>query len=155
MTLKNTMIARIRLIRNVIAGILSLCVFMASSLPVYSMTEEEMLLSKVNEERKIEGLGTLSMDPDLSIAAKIRAEESSKSFSHTRPDGSDCFTVSKDVNGENLAKICSYDSICTAIAMWKNSPSHKENMLWPTSTKTGIAIYKAEDGTVYIAEEFN
>ena len=51
------------------------------------------VLNLVNEERAKVGVAPLSLADDLQAAANIRAREIVQSFSHTRPDGSDCFTV--------------------------------------------------------------
>ena len=54
-------------------------------------------------------LGTLILDYDLCKAAQIRANEIVSKFSHTRPNGSSCFTVLEDCSisysscGENIA----------------------------------------------------
>lgn len=49
------------------------------------------------------GLRPLAYDADLEKAAMQRAAEIAISFSHTRPNGSDCFSVSSKVSGENIA----------------------------------------------------
>ena len=41
-------------------------------------------------------LGPLAWDTALEETAKIRAKELSQSFSHTRPDGNNCFTIFPD-----------------------------------------------------------
>ena len=47
----------------------------------------------VNEERAAYGLAPLKVSPELSAAAEVRANEIVRQFSHTRPDGSSCFTA--------------------------------------------------------------
>ncbi|MDO4531648.1 MAG: CAP domain-containing protein, partial [Bacillota bacterium] len=51
------------------------------------------VLDLVNQERAAANLAPLMLNPRLCEAAQLRAEESVKSFSHTRPDGSLCFSV--------------------------------------------------------------
>ena len=51
------------------------------------------VLNLVNAERAKVGAAPLRLADDLQAAANIRAREIVQSFSHTRPDGSDCFTV--------------------------------------------------------------
>ncbi len=51
------------------------------------------VLTLVNEQRSQAGLGALSWDSNLASAANVRAKEIVSSFSHTRPDGSACFTA--------------------------------------------------------------
>ena len=57
-------------------------------------TDEETVLTFVNEERVSNGLEPLSIDSDLQRAAQVRANEASVSYSHQRPDGSEYYTVS-------------------------------------------------------------
>ena len=46
-----------------------------------------------NNYRSLVGVSSLTLDSSLVEAASIRAKELSDSFSHTRPNGSSCFTV--------------------------------------------------------------
>ena len=75
------------------------------------------------------------------------------SFSHTRPNGSSWYTVnSKIMGGENLAY--GYYDANSAVNAWMDSPTHRENILWPEFTKVAISVYAADDGTYYWAQEF-
>lgn len=107
---------------------------------------------KLNQERKAIGLPELVWDDELAEAAEIRAEEIAVVFSHTRPDGSEWWTTNeKAVYGENLAK--GYQSAEEVMKAWMASPEHKDNILYPSYKKIGIAVYKA-DGKWYWAQEF-
>ncbi len=64
----------------------------------YQMTFQ--VLSLVNEERKKQGLSPVNMDAGLLQSAMKRAEELSLLFSHTRPDGTSCFSVNQDMVAE-------------------------------------------------------
>ena len=77
---------------------------------------------------------------------KIR-KEISKNFSHTRPDGSSCFTVSKQLHGENIAK--GYTSVDSVVEGWMNSPGHRENILRKDFKRTVIGYYKDSSGTYW------
>lgn len=106
----------------------------------------------MNAQRAQAGLGALFWDSDLENAAAIRAFECSESFSHTRPDGSDWYTVNAQImHGENLAY--GYNSADSVMTAWLNSPTHKENIMYPSFTKCAIAIYKS-GSTYYFAQEF-
>ena len=64
------------------------------------------VLKLVNKERAAQGKNELKMDKDLMEAAMVRSAEIVADFSHTRPDGTSCFTaVTKSVGweGENIA----------------------------------------------------
>ncbi len=118
-------------------------------------TEEEVLLQLVNEQRQANGLKPLSIDSELMQASQIRAEEASVKYSHERPDGSSCFTVSNKAYGENLAKANAYNTLNEVVEAWMLSEVHKDNILYASSDKTGVGICKLADGTFYVAELFN
>ena len=97
-------------------------------------------------------------DATLAKAAAIRAKELAKSFSHTRPDGRNCFTVFTDLGiatsyrGENVA----YASLCspeTIIGGWMGSDGHKKNILDPRFTRIGVGYYESA-GLGYWAQLF-
>ena len=106
----------------------------------------------INEYREDNGLKPLEWDNNLESVANIRAVESSELFSHTRPDGSQWYTVnSKIQGGENLAY--GFDDGQSAVKAWQDSPTHNDNMLYYEFSKTAIGIYKS-DGVYYWAQEF-
>lgn len=111
------------------------------------------VLDSINIQRTASGLKPLKWDNKLENCAKKRAIESATSFSHTRPNGKPWYTVnSKIMGGENLAY--GYSTAKDVMAAWMNSPTHKENILWPEFTKIGISIYLGPDGVYYWAQEF-
>lgn len=138
-----------------LTGIILMLGLMLTGCKTMAATNEEQVLYLVNEERVSNGLQPLTIDSDLTLAAKIRAEEASRCYSHTRPDGTSCFTVSDKANSENLAKAYSYNTLSEVVDAWMNSQGHKENILWTASTTTGIGICKMADGSYYVAELFN
>ena len=93
-------------------------------------------------------LGTLTLDADLCRAAQIRAGEIVESFSHTRPDRRDCFSVLDDLSisrnsaGENIA--AGNAGANATFVQWKeddkpySGQGHRRNMLGDF-TKIGIA----------------
>lgn len=107
----------------------------------------------VNDQRSAAGLDSLTWNGNLESVAAVRAEEASVSFSHTRPNGKAWYSVnSKIMAGENLA--FGFDDAGSALKAWMNSPTHKENILWPEFTEIAIAIYQTDDGTFYWSQEF-
>ncbi len=96
----------------------------------------------VNEERAAENLPPLTLHKDACAAAQVRAEEAKQSFSHTRPNGSKCFTALTEANiayayaGENLAgRIKTPEKVVDA---WMNSPGHRKNIMKPNYTQIGV-----------------
>jgi uncharacterized protein YkwD len=103
----------------------------------------------VNEQRVANGLQKLAYRSDLQQAADIRAGEIIDSFSHTRPDGTECFTVFKEIGvtnytwlGENIAK--GYATPESVMDGWMNSPGHKANILKPEFEGIIIGVKKVD-----------
>ena len=107
----------------------------------------------VNEEREEEGLDDLTWDSNLESTSSVRSQECSVSFSHTRPNGKAWYTVNSNIQGgENLAY--GYDDADSANEAWMNSPTHRDNILYPDFEKVAISVYVSDDGTTYWAQEF-
>lgn len=106
----------------------------------------------INEIREENNLGTLTWSSNLEDVANVRAKEISESFSHTRPNGKDWYTVnSKIQGGENLA--FGYKNADEAIQAWMDSPTHRENILYPVFKTMAVSIYE-KDGTFYWSQEY-
>lgn len=106
----------------------------------------------VNDIRAEAGLDKLSWDINLETVASVRAKECSEKFSHTRPNGSQWYTVnSKIQGGENLA--FGFDNAEDCVEAWMDSPTHRDNILYDEFEKVAISIYE-EDGTYYWSQEY-
>lgn len=103
----------------------------------YQMTFQ--VLSLVNEERKKQGLSPVNMDAGLLQSAMKRAEELSLLFSHTRPDGTSCFSVNQDMAAENIA-IGSTNAV-EVMKMWMASTEQRENILKKDIHSIGIGCF--------------
>lgn len=111
---------------------------------VYVVPEAYEVLDLVNAERAKEGLGELKLNLGVCYAANKRALEVGELFSHTRPDGSVCFTILSEFAipqywyvGENIAQ--GYYTSESVVAGWMNSPGHRANILKPEFTEIGIS----------------
>lgn len=118
------------------------------------------ILEIVNKERRNEGLYELELNDKLCEAADIRAKELYESYGHSRPDGSSCFTVLKEVGftycfaGENIAYTeGSLNKPEIVMDMWMNSKGHRDNILNTDGTLIGIGCYKKGD-TIYWVQLF-
>ena len=86
-----------------------------------------------NNYRSLVGVSSLTLDSSLVEAANIRAKELSDSFSHTRPNGSSCFTVLSELGisygtaGENIA--AGYSSSQSVMEGWRSSSGHYQNII--------------------------
>lgn len=102
----------------------------------------EQVLELVNKERAETGASALTLDETLCKAAQVRAKEIGESFSHTRPDGSSCFTVIESYGvsysgaGENIAR--GSDTSSGVMKLWMNSPGHRANILNTKWKKIGV-----------------
>lgn len=89
-----------------------------------------VLFNEINEYRESEGVDQLRWSKELADAAQIRAEEATRVWSHTRPNGKPYYTVNSNVvYGENLAR--GYGTAEETLIAWQESPAHNENLLYP------------------------
>lgn len=109
----------------------------------------------INEEREERGLDPLELNEDIMEACQIRAEELPELFSHTRPDGSSCFTALEGAGidgysyvGENIA--AGQRTPEAAVDSWMNSSGHKANILNENFTEAAIGCYRDPDSTYRI-----
>lgn len=124
-------------------------------------TEESKFVAEVvrlvNVERKNAGLNELTVDSKISAAALVRSKEQVQSFSHTRPDGTSCFTALKEQGvtyrgaGENIAM--GQRTPAEVMEGWMNSPGHKANILNANFTKIGVGYFKT-NGRAYWTQMF-
>ena len=99
----------------------------------------------VNILRSKKGLNEVTADNTLMEAAQVRAEEATEKFSHTRPDGSDCFTALDEAGwpqdthaAENLAQ--GQKTALQVVNAWYHSSGHKHNMLHEKNGTIGVGI---------------
>lgn len=97
---------------------------------------ESDMLKQVNAQRAKNGKSALTLNQSLCASARVRAAEIAKDgcFSHTRPNGSGCFTAISDVSyrtaGENIAMgTWGYYGVDEIMDRWMNSEGHRANIL--------------------------
>lgn len=93
-----------------------------------SSSSIERVWELTNHYRSQYSVGTLTLDSTLCDAAAIRAGEIASYFSHTRPDGSQWYTVSSLAHGENIVMGTGMDAD-SAMARWMDSQGHRNNIL--------------------------
>lgn len=106
------------------------------------------VLKIVNNERSANGLASLTMDTELLNAAMDRAMETGIYYSHTRPDGSTCFTICNKINGENIA--VNYPTSDSVMNGWMNSSGHRANILNSKYKSIGIGCFKVDSGYYWV-----
>lgn len=164
-------IVKCKLINRLTGLICCLCIVLGTlsyNIPAKAATTAELVYSGtynydsafeclqiVNKERAAQGLSPLKMDQGLLDTAMQRAGEISIYFSHTRPDGSDCFSIFPRVvgsYGENIAANSSTNAQ-GIMNQWMNSPDHKANILTADYTSIGIGCF-TQGGVVFWVQCF-
>ncbi len=134
---------------------LVVAVFLTVSMSMTAFAQnaaEAAVLSKVNQIRVANGLNALRYDAALESTSVVRASEITSRFSHTRPDGSDWYTVNENLMyGENLAE--GFKTADEVVNAWMASPAHKANILKPDFTTMSVSM-TTSNGRTYWAQEF-
>ena len=145
-----------------------------SSPPGISYTEveaEELIIVLVNAERQQFGLPALSQDPLLTSLAREHSISMvvNNFFSHARYPGERSFNYGQPpgtIRGENIAMMptrqmvpgpyLSLQEICAwTVSTWMSSSGHRQNILEPRYTKTGVGVSFSEEGDyLYITQMF-
>ncbi|MEG1551330.1 MAG: CAP domain-containing protein [Oscillospiraceae bacterium] len=134
---------------------------MSTTVTVVTGFEDEML-AYVNNERANAKRNSLSLEPELTRMAIIRAAEASIKWSHIRPDGTKCFTI-LDTSplkpriteaGENLG--WNQTSVVEVMNEWMNSTGHRANIIsaYNNYNNVGFAWIIAENGDHFWAQLF-
>ena len=112
----------------------------------------------VNQNRTSQKLQALEYRSDLQKAADVRAKEIVTKFSHTRPNGSSCFTAITENGvtayqalGENIA--AGQKDAAAVMNAWMNSPGHRANILSSQYTGIAVGVYE-QNGMKYWVQFF-
>ena len=106
------------------------------------------VLTLVNKERAKENLKPLVMNSSLLNTAMQRAVDNIVLFSHTRPDGSSCFTANSLIVGENIA--IGQRNPDAVMNSWMNSEGHRKNILTGDYTTIGIGCFESNGITTWV-----
>ncbi|MBR7024706.1 MAG: hypothetical protein IKI08_01695 [Selenomonadaceae bacterium] len=104
------------------------------------------VLRLVNKERAKVGANPLVFAKDLAASAYVRAVELPQKFSHTRPNGTKCFTAMPNrghILGENLAG--GQTTPKQVVQAWMDSKTHRDNILNKQYTELGVVYYYRAD----------
>lgn len=116
------------------------------------------VIALVNEERAKAGLAPVEESGKVAKAAAVRAQEITRSFSHTRPDGSSFSTALRqsgaafNSSGENIAY--GQPSPKAVMDTWMNSQTHRANILDRKFTDIGVGCYIDSRGVIYWTQLF-
>ena len=130
---------------------------MQASITTSEEAMADRVIELVNQERTSRGLQPLVKDDRLMVAAAARARELSQRYSHTRPNGSECFTILWHLGidygyaGENIAMGQRTPEI--VMNDWMNSSGHRANILNENYDCIGVG-YTMVDGYPYWVQLF-
>ena len=123
----------------------------AGAMESHAAVDTSEVYTLVNDYRVANGLPELTIDTNMQTASEIRATEAAQLWSHTRPDGSEWWTVDASVYGENLGY--GYSSARELVDNWIASPSHNRNLLEAKYSTVCVAVVNI-NGVEYVAQEF-
>lgn len=121
--------------------------------------QEQMMLNLLNQDRKNNGLPSLTLDPTLCSIARIKSCDmrDNNYFAHESPtygrvkDMLKTFGYSFSGAGENIAH---HATVEKAQAAFMSSSGHRQNILSSAWTKVGIGICFDRNGYVYVTQIF-
>ncbi|MEW8993212.1 CAP domain-containing protein [Clostridium sp.] len=131
----------------------------------FSSQIEQLIFTKVNEERARAGMSTLSYSSIMEKYARIKSKDMGDRnyFDHKNLEGELITSqmardgISYRAWGENLAYIGGVSDINELanqfMINWMNSQGHRENILSPNYTSIGVGVYKAGN-RYYATQEF-
>ena len=136
-----------------------------SSAPSYTtysadLTDEEReavaeVIKLTNQERSSAGRSALKEDATLTALAMKRAEEASRNWGHTRPNGKSWDSILygtafyNTYAGENLVMGTGFTP-SNALSNWMNSEGHKANILNSKYNCIGVGVYRSGDNVYYV-----
>lgn len=119
-----------------------------------------VLTALTNNDRAINGVGTLTEEPLLTVAAQKKAADMAEKgyFSHVTPDGKapwywlDLVGYNYSYAGENLA--VNFTDSKDVEEAWMKSPTHRANIVRSEFTRIGIGtaqgVYEGKDVTFVV-----
>ena len=114
-----------------------------------SEINQDNLINLINQERNTRGIGSLKINADLNQAAGLKSKDmiNRDYFDHYAYGLSPWDFISMSgynylYAGENLAM--DFNTSEGIVKAWMNSPAHRDNILNPDFTDTGLGIVKGE-----------
>ncbi|MBI4433633.1 CAP domain-containing protein [Candidatus Uhrbacteria bacterium] len=132
--------------RPILATLAALALLAMPRFVISSGIRADTILRYTNQARALVAAPPLRTDIALTIAAQQRAEEmiAHQYFAHERPNGSSFATAAREAQypferiAENLA--IAYTEELLLVHAWQASVSHRDVLLHPPYTDTGIGI---------------
>ncbi len=159
-----------------IAGLCALCLSIPAGVAITAQAKEtiipgavsvqdagdlqafaQQVVNLVNQERAKAGLSALQSVAVLDACAQKRSEELVSTFSHTRPDGTNCATILDEygvkwrTTGENIAY--GYATPESVMKGWMDSAGHRANILNANFDSIGVGVV-SRNGVLYWTQVF-
>ncbi len=125
----------------------------------------QLMLSEINRMRTDAGLGTVVLDPELSVVSRANSLDMAQRsfFNHINPDGLDANArvrrwglnciVSENIGVYRTSMISISRIIDDLMTSFYNSQSHRVNLLDPDATHVGIGFYQDAGGVSDIFDD--
>ena len=142
--------------KKLLGWILALVLTVSCMAPMAAAADIDALktefVQRINQYRSRYGVSALKADPELESAAQTRASELSVRFDHTRPNGTQYYTLNEKIEAE-----CYYnesgrdlDGSAQRAADWFiNSRAHREILMDSRVQSIGVGIYQVGGTTYY------
>ena len=129
---------------------------------------EDLVFEMTNQTRQAKGLPPFIKDDELTQVARAYSDDMlvRRFFDHTTPDGvsfderiADRYPHRVRLMGENIWYASGYNPSNThrlakeVVDDWISSPGHRDNMLDPNFTHSGVGV-SARNGTIRATQEF-
>jgi uncharacterized protein YkwD len=127
----------------------------------------DLIVSRTNDFRREQGLGTANLNPRLRAAADSFARYMARTtrYGHTadgqtpaergQKHGYDYCLVSENIGYQYSSAGFATEPLAEGfVAGWKQSPEHRKNMLDPDVVETGVAVARSANGTYYAVQMF-
>lgn len=139
---ENSEIAFRTLLHGVVDGIDPVPMTTVSLTGKQMYSQAYRVVELINEQRKAKGLAAVTMDKALLDAAMLRAAECAAFYSHTRPNGSRCFTAFPTKGGSSAENIAiGQQSAEDVMDAWMNSEGHRANILTEDFASVGVGVF--------------
>ena len=117
-----------------------------------TVADEQGFVARINQLRSSKGLGSLSVDGELTaIGRQWAAQMSSAGAISHNPNFSKQVQADWAKLGENVGVGNTVDSLMTAFI---NSPGHFANLVDPAFTHIGVGVVRGGDGRMYTSHQF-
>lgn len=121
--------------------------------------QEQNAAQLLNADRAANGLGALTLDPQLCSLARMKSKDMSDNhyFAHTSPTYGSAADLLRANGyaftsvGENIAH---HATVLKAQAAFMSSDGHRRNILGSQWTKMGIGVWTDAQGFVYVTQLF-